>query len=157
MSKKQGIAITLISMMSLCLSAASLFTVMKLPVREAREIQYVMYHGTNETDTNEAVFSPNDAKFHADGVLTKHFGGFTIQEATGGWVADNGTVAHEYTLVIFLSDTTPDKVRAAADELLREFNQNSVLIQANEPRTEFYSGRTELKKRIMTERKVRHG
>ena len=145
MSKKQGIGIILISVVSLCLSIASLLTAMRLPAREARDIQYVMYLGTNDKDTNEPVFSPDDAKVHADGVLTKHFGGFTIQEATGGWVADNGTVAHEYTLVIYLSDTTPDKVHAAADELIKEFNQSSVLIQANETKTEFYSGKAEIK------------
>ena len=42
--------------------------------------------------------------------------------------------------MIYLSDTTADKVHAAADELLKVFNQSSILIQANETTTEFYSG-----------------
>ena len=75
-----------------------------------------------------------------DAVLTKHFEGFTIQDAQGGWTNDDGSVSHEYTLVIYLSDTTIEKVRAAADDLIREFNQSSVLIQANETTTEFYAG-----------------
>ena len=145
MSRKQLIGITLMSALSLCFSAVSLFVVLRMPAREARDIQYVLYLGTNDKDTNNPVFSPNEAKLHADGVLLKHFTGFTIQEATGGWVEDNGVVAHEYTLVIYLSDTTLDKIHAAADELLKEFNQSSVLIQANETRTEFYSGGAERK------------
>ena len=145
MSKKQGIAITLISVIALCLSVVSLLTALRLSTREACDIQYVMYLGTNDKDTNEPVFSHDEAKSQADAILSKHFGGFTIQEATGGWVGDNGVIAHEYTLAIILSDTTLDKVHAAADDLIRKFNQNSVLIQANETKTEFYSGRTEPK------------
>ena len=146
MSKKQGIAITLISVTALCLSVISLLTALRLSTRETRDtqFQYVIYLGTNDKDSNKAVFSPDDAKAHADIILTKHFSGFTIQEAMGVWTGDNGVVAHEYTLVIFLSDTTLDKVRAAADELIRKFNQSSVLIQTNETKTEFYSGRNGL-------------
>ena len=42
--------------------------------------------------------------------------------------------------MIYLSDTTREQVHAAADELIRVFDQSSVLIQANETQTEFYSG-----------------
>ena len=140
MSKKQLIGIALITALSLCLSFVSLLVALNLPTREAQDIQYVMYLGTNDKDTNAPVFSPSEAKLHADGILIKHFSGFTIQEATGGWVEDTGVIAHEYTLVIYLSDTSIEKIHAAANDLLKEFNQSSVLIQANETRTEFYSG-----------------
>ena len=68
-----------------------------------------------------------------------HFGGYTLTDAEGGW-EDSGTLYQEYTLVIYLSDTTLDKVHAAADELIRTFQQSSVLIQSNRTVTEFYSG-----------------
>ena len=71
-------------------------------------------------------------------ILIRHFGGYTIQEARGGWI-DEGTVYQEYTLVIYLSDTTLEKVHAAADEMIATFRQSSVLIQENPTRTEFYS------------------
>ncbi len=73
-------------------------------------------------------------------MLTKHFEGFTIQEANGGWTNEDGSVDHEYTVVILLSDTTAEKVHAASDDLIRAFNQSAVLIQANKTKTEFYSG-----------------
>ena len=66
------------------------------------------------------------------------FGGYTIQEAHGGWI-DNDIEYQEYTLVIYLSDTTPDRVHAAADEMIDVFHQSSVLIQENPTKTEFYS------------------
>ncbi len=52
---------------------------------------------------------------------------------------DDGTVYQEYTLVIYLSGTTAEKVHAAANALIRVFNQSSGLIQANLTTTEFYS------------------
>lgn len=67
---------------------------------------------------------------------------YTIQEANGGW-EDNGTRYEEYTLVIYLSDTTKEDVHAAANEMISTFNQSSVLIQENKTTTEFYAGDNE--------------
>ena len=102
-------------------------------------IQYVMYLGTNDKDTNKPVFTQAEAMEKAKEILIRHFGGYTIQEANGGWI-DGDTQCQEYTLVIYLSDTTLDAVHAADDELVETFSQSSVLIQANPTTTEFYSG-----------------
>lgn len=103
-----------------------------------RDIQYVLYLGTNDKDTNRPVFTQAEALEKAKEILLRHFGGYTIQEAHGGWI-DSGTEYQEYTLVIYLSDTTLDQVHAAADEMIAVFRQSSVLIQENPTRTEFYS------------------
>jgi len=139
MSKKFSAAAMILAILALCLSVVALFLPQKADGREQRDIQYVMYLGTNDKDSNEPVYSPEDAKIKAEEILVKHFGGYTIQEASGGW-ADEGTLYQEYTLVIYLSDTTLDAVHAAADEMVQAFHQSSVLIQANETSTEFYSG-----------------
>ena len=70
----------------------------------------------------------------------KNFGGYTIQEAEGGWRSDDGTEYQEYTLVIYLSDTNLDAVHAAAREMIEEFHQSSVLINTELVETEFYDG-----------------
>ncbi len=103
------------------------------------DTQYVLYLGTNDKDTNKPVFTQAEAKEKAKEILIRHFGGFTIQEAEGGWI-DEGTIFQEYTLVIYLSDTTTEAVHAAADELVEAFHQSSVLIQTNPTKTEFYGG-----------------
>lgn len=103
------------------------------------DIQYVMYLGTNDKDTNKPVFTEAEAQEQVKDILIRHFGGYTIQEASGGWI-DEGTVYQEYTLVIYLSDTTEEAVHAAADELIETFRQSSILIQTNPTQTEFYSG-----------------
>lgn len=139
MSKKTGIIILALSLTALLLSCIALASVSNAGGSFASGTQYVMYLGTNDKDTNQPVFAPDEAKARAESILIDHFGGYTIQEANGGWI-DGGTVFQEYTLVIYLSDTTPEQVHEAADEMIRVFNQSSVLIQANQTTTEFYGG-----------------
>ena len=101
-------------------------------------VQYVLFLGTNDKDTNTPVFTHTEALAKVKDILVRHFGGYTIQEAHGGWESD-GKLYQEYTIVIYLSDTTLDKVHAAADEMVETFRQSSVLIQENPTKTEFYS------------------
>lgn len=163
MNKKYGTLALIISVIALCLSVVSLVRTpgaAQQPVQqevaqqaeaqpadtqaaeaqqpEGQDIQYVMYLGTNDKDTNEPVCSPEEARERVEDILIEHFGGYTIQEAHGGWEYE-GTRYQEYTLVIYLSDTTIDAVHAAADDMIKAFNQSSVLIQANTTSTEFYS------------------
>ena len=105
---------------------------------EFRDVQYVLYLGTNDKDTNIPVFAQAEALEKAKEILIRHFGGYTIQDAHGGWINDD-TEYQEYTLVIHLSDTTLDQIHAAADEMIETFHQSSVLIQENPTRTEFYT------------------
>lgn len=102
------------------------------------DVQYVLYLGTNDKDTNKPVFTEMEAMEALRGILIRRFGGYTIQEAHGGWV-DQDTEYQEYTLVIYLSDTTLEDVHAAAEEMIDVFHQSSVLIQQNPTKTEFYS------------------
>ncbi len=105
---------------------------------EKKDVQYVLFLGTNDKDTNKPVFTQAEAMEKAREILIRHFNGYTMQEAQGGWV-DDGKVCQEYTLVIYLSDATADQVHEAAKEMAETFNQSSVLIQEYESRTEFYS------------------
>jgi hypothetical protein len=80
-------------------------------------VQYVMYLGTNGKDTNKPVFTEEEAMEKAREILVRHFGGYTLQEAKGGW-KDGENLYQEYTLVIYLNDTTADKVHAAVWKIL---------------------------------------
>ena len=85
-------------------------------------------------------FTDEQAKDLLETILVRHFSGYTIQNALGGWTEEDGAYDHENTLVIYLSDTDEESVKAAADELLKEFDQKTILIQTNLTVTEFYSG-----------------
>ena len=135
MRKKTGIIAIILSAAAIALSIVNLVS-----STGSSDVQYVMYIGTNDRDTNEPVCTPDEAKDLVEDVLINYFGGYTIQEANGGWEAD-GTRYHEYSVVVIISDTDLATVHMAADELCEKLNQSSVLIQANETKTEFYEGR----------------
>lgn len=117
-----------------------MFVVLILSIAKAKlNTQYVIFLGTNDAVTNQPVCSPDEAKKRIDVILTKHFDGFTMQDALGGWRGDDGKFYHEDSIIIYLSNTTREKVHKAADDLIKEFNQSSVLIQENKTKSEFYS------------------
>lgn len=103
------------------------------------DIQYTMYIGTNDKDTNEPVCTHEEAMQIVEDILVEHLGGFTLQEANGGW-KDGETLYREYSIVARISDAKEEDVRASADDLIRVLNQSSILIESNRSRTEFYSG-----------------
>ncbi len=137
MNRKWILTLTAVSVIALCVTAVGGWYSAKAE-NGTKDTQYVLYLGTNDKDTNLPVFTPEEAKAKVREILIRHFGGYTLQEAEGGWIGDDGTLYEEHTIVIYLSDTNLDKVHAAADEMIRVFNQSSVLIQANETTTEFY-------------------
>ena len=141
MSKKLGSVIAVIAVIALCLSAVDLYLALKPVEKPYSDVQYVLFLGTNDKDTNEPVFPVEEAITRLKSILIRSFGGYTIQEANGGWIDDAGVEYQEYTLMIYLSDTTAEKVHILCDELLEVFNQNSILIQADSSATEFYSGK----------------
>lgn len=134
MSKKIGIIAIILSAAAIVMSIINL-----VPVINSPDVQYVMYIGTNDLETNEPVCTPDEAKELVEEVLADHFGGYTIQEANGGW-KENGELFQEYSVVAVLSDTNIAAVHAAADELCEKLHQSTVLIQENRTKTEFYVG-----------------
>ena len=123
MIKKSGLIALVLAVIALGLSIFNFVSAPKMQ-QEEYDIQYEIFLGTNDKDSYEPYGTPDAVKEKVDEVLTKHFEGFTIQEANGGWTNENGTVDHEYTVVILLSDTTLEKVYAASDDLIRAFNQS---------------------------------
>ena len=130
MKNKAGIIAIIISIVAVALSIVTLVR----PAEKA-DVQYVMYIGTNQP-----VCTPEAARELVENVLVSHFGGYTIQEANGGW-EDDGKHYQEYSVVAIISDTNLDAVHKAADELRGKLNQESILIQTNKTKTEFYKGK----------------
>ena len=139
MNKILNYVVTVLSVLALGLSIFCMTKVMQIPDPGKKDIQYVLYLGTNDKDTNEPVFPQEEAKEQLKKILIQRFGGYTITDANGGWIGEDGTEYQEYTLVIYLSDTTIDDVHSLCDELVDVYRQRSVLIQANETTTEFFA------------------
>ena len=142
MSKKIGWIAAILSVIAIILGIAALAAAKKPAEKvepEEKDVQYVLYLGTNDKDTNEPVCTHEEAMQIVEDILVEHLGGFTLQEANGGW-KDGETLYREYSIVARISDAKEEDVRASADDLIRALNQSSILIESNRSRTEFYSG-----------------
>ncbi|MBR5090331.1 MAG: hypothetical protein IK093_12960, partial [Ruminiclostridium sp.] len=81
-----------------------------------------------------------EAKRIVDEVCLQYFEGYTLQEATGAWTDESKNITHEYTLVCYFDDTDKETVYKAANDLIKKLNQNTVLIEEDNIRMEYYSG-----------------
>ena len=103
--------------------------------------QYVLYIGLNDKDTYEQIIPTADARDIVNRICTKYVEGYTVSEASGGWVDETGTLTEETTLVYILSDAEEKDVIAIMDEVLASLNQNSILVERREHACSFYSGK----------------
>ena len=143
--KKTDISLIL-SIAAICISVAAIALCLvqsfgnRSKMIEKDDVQYVLYLGVDDRNTGKPVYSHDDAKKVLEEILAKRMGGYTVLEAEGGWVGDDNTEYQGYTLVISLSDTTPEKVHALCDELLERFDQSCILIKTDKSTTQFYRG-----------------
>ncbi len=77
-SKKFGIVICIVTVLAIVLSVVALYVSYKPVAKEETEAdtQYVLYLCTNDKDTNQPVFPPEEAKEQAKKILIEHFGGY---------------------------------------------------------------------------------
>jgi len=139
--EKFNVITSILSLVAVIMSGIAFVKGNQKPPVEPTDVQYVMYLGLPAENEDGSEFTDKQAKDLLETILVRHFSGYTIQNALGGWTEEDGTYDHENTLVIYLSDTDEESVKAAADELLKEFDQHSILIQTNLTITEFYSGK----------------
>ncbi len=92
-------------------------------------LKYTLYIGLNDKDTYEQMISTEDALDKANQIVADHAGGYTQMSARGGWTNDDGTMGHENTLVYIIYDVDEASLKAMLDELLKEFNQSSILVE----------------------------
>ena len=137
---KFNVITSILSLIAVIMSGIAFVKGNQKPPVELTDVQYVMYLGLPEKNEDGTDFTDEQAKDLLETILVRHFSGYTIQNALGGWTEEDGAYDHENTLVIYLSDTDEESVKAAADELLKEFDQKTILIQTNLTVTEFYSG-----------------
>ena len=150
MSKKMGIFTIVLAMLSILCSLFTLGFCLKLHVIDADKAkknqetaeevntQYVMYVGTNDKDTYKMEMTEEEAREIVDSICLKYMRGYTLDEATGSWVDENNVRTHEYTLVCYFDDPEVEDVYAAADEIIKALNQNTILIEKNQVTMEYY-------------------
>ncbi len=104
------------------------------------QTKYVLYIGTNDKDTYQQEIPYDECVQKVTEICTRYVGGCTLSEANGYWTDDSGEITKEQSIECVLEDVTEDQVHQIADEVLKELNQNSILIETQGVTSEFYAG-----------------
>ena len=123
-----------------CLLGIAFYKLCYTPQHNVKN-QYVMYVGTNDKDTYQQIISTEDAKSIIDKICYKYLDGYTIQDAVGSWSDEKGFSTHENTILCIFDDVPKEKIYVIADEILKELNQNTILIEEKSVCIEFYGGK----------------
>lgn len=130
-----------------CLSLVLSFTALIITIKNSKSSEvvsdyatkYTLYVGTNDKDTYKQEISTNECIEKVTATCVKYSGGCTISEARGYWTDEASNITIEYTIVVILEDIEEETVYKICDELIVELNQNSILVETSDVKTNFYS------------------
>ena len=104
-------------------------------------LRYKLYVRLDDKDTQQPVYSLNEAKQALFMIVRKYAGRCTFSEADGYWYdEEKKTAFSENSLVCVLMDVTPEAVKSIMDEALKAFNQSAILLETTEVKGVFYYG-----------------
>lgn len=101
-------------------------------------VKYIMYIGTNCKDTYSQLIPTEEAINIVNEICARHIGGYTVHQASGGWIDEQGILTQENTLVYTLMGIDEKKVMAIMDEVLVALNQNSILLERQAVSSTYY-------------------
>ncbi|AMK13331.1 hypothetical protein AUP07_0274 [methanogenic archaeon mixed culture ISO4-G1] len=102
-----------------------------------QEDSYSLYIGLNDSITHED-YDPEEAAGWVDEIVLKYSDGLTRYMANGAYTYDDGTVAHENSLVYVLVGVSIQDIHKICDEAKERLHQSSILITAEKQTSEFY-------------------
>jgi hypothetical protein len=103
-------------------------------------LKYTMYVGLNDKDTYTQIISSEEAEKKISDIALKYVDGFTQFSAKGVYKDEKGMVTHENSLVFEFYAVTGKQMKDIMNEVLKELNQNSILIEKTKVKSVLYEG-----------------
>lgn len=105
--------------------------------------EYVLYLGLNNKDTNKQEIDTERAKEKVREILLEFVNEYTLQEAEGGWTSEDNIFYRETTIICILKNVDSKKLPLLLEKLLKEFNQECILVEEDSLWETFYYGKDE--------------
>ena len=103
--------------------------------------KYTIYIGLNDKNTYEQIISTEDGIHTVNGLCIRYVDGYTMQTAKGGWKDEKEILTEENTLIYSFYEVTDEQVMQIMDDVLKELNQNSILVTYGQENSAYYYGR----------------
>lgn len=107
-----------------------------LEFRENRK--YTLYIGVNSKDNLKPMMTLADAKVLISAICLQYTDGFTVTEAEGVWTDPEGRLTREDIVVCIFMNISEERLVLIMNEILRDLNQLSILVEKTAPGTAFY-------------------
>lgn len=135
--------IAVLLVVNLCVTGGMMVQLSDAAVQTAQtqeDVRYTLYIGTNDKDTYTQLIPLEEAKQIVNEICVKYVGGYTVQQANGGWVDETGSLTQEETLVYSFIGVDEEVLQSIMDEVLVALNQNSILVEKANMVSSYYSG-----------------
>jgi hypothetical protein len=136
--KKRLVAVLLMMALVVLLSGCSGPAGDGLAKNEA--VKYTLYIGLNDKDTYAQKISDIEAEKKVSAIALKYVDDFTQYRGKGAYKDEKGEITQENTLIFTFYSATDQQMKGIMDEVLKELNQNTVLIEKQKVGHEFYGG-----------------
>ncbi len=102
--------------------------------------KYTIYIGLNDKNTYEQIISTEDGIRMVNEICSRYVDGYTMQTAKGGWMDEKNILTEENTLIYSFYGATEEQILQIMDDVLKELNQNSILITHGQENGAYYYG-----------------
>ena len=134
--RKRFILIALVVVLCFALSYYAILTV----ADRYELVKYTMYIGLNDKDTYVQIMPFGEAEKKVSDIALKYVDGFTVLSARGAYKDEKGIITNENSLVFQFLYVTDEQIKLIMDEVLKELNQNSILLEKQKVNYTFYEG-----------------
>lgn len=103
--------------------------------------QYVIYVGLKDMTSQNQEISLDDAMNIIDEICFKYVNGYTIQEGYGCRINESKVATRSKTIICTFDGTSKETIYDIANEIIEQFNQDTVFIESDSIGMEYYSGK----------------
>ncbi len=93
--------------------------------------KFTLYIGTIDRDAHSQIIPTSEAIEIVNRICAKHVKGYTVIDAEGGWIDEDGAFLQENTLIYIFLDTSKEHLIPFMEEACAALNQNSILVESN--------------------------
>jgi hypothetical protein len=105
-----------------------------------KAVKYTLYIGLNDQDGYKQTFDTETAKEKISNICLKYVDGYTVAYGEGAYKDEKEIITKENSLIYSFYFASEEQIKAIMDEILKELNQNAILVEKNDVNYEFYEG-----------------
>lgn len=132
--------VTMVLLVALVILVSGCSTQAQTGLAKNEAVKYTLFIGLNDKDIYSQKISAEEAEKKVSAIALKYVDGFTEYQGKGAYKDDKGVVTHENSLIYTFYFANDKQMKSIMDEVLKELNQNSILIEKQKVGSEFYGG-----------------